>query len=128
MSAGGAPTRATVFGGDELGRALCAWVARELAAYDDVEERVSRTQVAWRTPRRGFAYAWDRRWQRSAHAGPVLSVATTRRIDSPRFKEVVEPRPGLWQHHLVVTSLDQLDDEVRGWLADAHAAASRDQA
>ena len=119
-----APTRADVFGGDELGHALCDWVAAELRTHDDVEERVSRTQVAWRTPRRGFAFAWDWRWQRSAHAGPVLSIATDHRIDSDRFKEVVEPRPGLWQHHLVVTSIEQLDDEVRGWLADAHGAAA----
>jgi Domain of unknown function (DUF5655) len=49
----------------------------------------------------------------------VLSIAMDRPIVSDRFKEVVQPAPGTWMHHLEVRDPGEIDDEVATWLRDA---------
>jgi hypothetical protein len=49
----------------------------------------------------------------------VLTVGLRRRDPSPRWKQVVEPAPGRFTHHLVLYATADLDDEVRGWLREA---------
>ena len=84
---------------------------------------VSKTQVAFRR-RRGFAYVWaPGRWLRTPSAGAVLSIALTRCVESPRFKQVARPTRAIWMHHLEIRTPDDLDDEVRSWLAEAWADA-----
>ncbi|MCP6341538.1 DUF5655 domain-containing protein, partial [Klebsiella pneumoniae] len=53
----------------------------------------------------------------------VLSLALPHRLRSERFKEVVHPSPRVWMHHLELRGPGEVDDEVRGWLAEAWAAA-----
>ena len=83
------------------------------------EERVGRSQVAFRR-RRGFAYLWCP-GQYLAHPGAdlVVSIALGRRVDSARFKEVVQVSPRHWMHHLEVRSAEDLDEQVAVWLAEA---------
>ena len=45
------------------------------------------------------------------------------RDHSPRWKQVVEPAPGRFTHHLELRSVDEVDDEVGGWLREAWEAA-----
>ena len=49
----------------------------------------------------------------------MLSVGLERRDESPRWKQVVEVRPGRFMHHLELRSADEIDDEVRAWLREA---------
>ena len=49
-----------------------------------------------------------------------MSIVLGRPDDSPRWKEVVHPRPRHWMHHLEVRDAGELDDEVRGWLTEAY--------
>jgi hypothetical protein len=84
--------------------------------------RATKSQVAFRG-RRGFAYMWwPARYVRS-DVPAVLSIALPRRIPSARFKEVVNPAPGMWMHHLELRSFADLDDEVAAWLEEARKAA-----
>lgn len=53
----------------------------------------------------------------------MLSVALPRRVDSTRFKEVANPSPGVWMHHLELQSGEQLDAEVADWLREARGNA-----
>ena len=53
----------------------------------------------------------------------VLSVALSRRVESVRVKQVVQPSPRVWMHHLELASPDEVDDEVAGWLREAWAEA-----
>lgn len=86
------------------------------------EVRATRSQVAFRR-RRGFAYLWlPGQYLRDRRRPPdevVLSVVLGRRDDSPRWKEVVQPSPHHWMHHLVVETAEELDDEVAAWLREA---------
>ena len=84
---------------------------------------VTKSQIAF-SIRRGFAWAWTPdRWLRGETAPLVLSIALRRLDESPRWKEVVEPRPGHWMHHLELWSASEVDDDVRAWLLEASEAA-----
>lgn len=85
--------------------------------------RVSRTQLAFRR-RRGFCWLW----LPGAHLGRplpvvVVSVALDRPDGSPRWKQVARVSSRRWMHHLEVTSVDELDEEVAGWVAQAYELA-----
>jgi hypothetical protein len=54
----------------------------------------------------------------------VLSIALGRRDPSPRWKEVVHPSRRHWIHHLEVSDVDAIDDEVVGWLREAAERAA----
>ncbi len=76
------------------------------------------------TTARGFAYLWlPGQYLRGPHADVVLSVALDRHDPSPRFKEVVEPAPGRWMHHLELDGPDEVDAEVVEWLREAASQA-----
>ena len=94
-------------------------VRRCLKGIGDFETRVTTSQIAFRR-RVAFAWAWIPEKHLRRRAAPlVLSVALRRRDSSPRWKQVVEPRPGRFMHHLELTSPGDVDDEVRRWLAEA---------
>jgi hypothetical protein len=96
------------------------------AILDDIgpfELRVSKSQVAFRR-RKAFAWLWlPGRWLRKPSAEIVLSMALGQADPSSRFKEVVQPAPTVWMHHLEIHGPDELDAEVEGWLRRAHDRA-----
>lgn len=111
------------FAGSPVGLAVLARVRTVLAELGGCDERVSTSQVAFRR-RRGFAYLWrPGRYLRRPAAEVVLSLALGRAVASPRFKEVVEPAPGQWMHHLELHGPEEVDGEVAGWLREAMAHA-----
>lgn len=115
---------AAFFDGHPLALSVHERVTGMLAAIGPVEVRVTRSQVAFRR-RRGFAWLWlPGRWLSNPRAEVVLSLALDHRDDSPRWKEVVHPGRRVWMHHLEVHALEDLDDEVRGWLRSAYEAAT----
>lgn len=122
--AGGTSVETDAFLGDSaLARSVFEVVRETLAQFDDVTIRTTKSQIAFRR-RRGFAYIWlPGMYLGRPDAEVVLSVALDREVTSPRFKEVAHPTAGIWQHHLEVQTVDDLDDEVRGWLVAAHACA-----
>lgn len=111
------------FAGHDLSRRLFDALLPRVEALGDVALRVTRSQVAFRR-RRGFAWAWiPARYLRGKVAPLVLSVALGRRDPSPRWKQVVEPRPGRFMHHLELREAADIDDEVAAWLREAWAGA-----
>lgn len=85
--------------------------------------RVSKSQVAFRR-RVNFAMAWIPGLYLGVGRAPlVLTVLLRRRDASPRWKEVVEPHPGRFTHHLELSDDADLDGEVRDWLLEAWRAA-----
>jgi hypothetical protein len=74
--------------------------------------RVSKSQVGFRR-RRPFAAAWvPGRYLHGEHAPLVLTLFLPRRVASRRFKEVVEPSPGRFTHHLELSGVEDVDGEV----------------
>ena len=110
------------FAGHPDGRAVAAAVVRAVVAIGPHDVRVSRSQVAFRR-RTGFAYLWRPGQYLVGEVPAVLSLALPRADVSTRWKEVVHPSPKVWMHHLELRAPDEVDDEVRVWLAEAYDAA-----
>jgi hypothetical protein len=110
-------------GASALGRSVFETIDGILSSFGDVTVKTTKSQIAF-TRRRGFAYIWlPGMYLARPQAEVVLSIALDREVASPRFKEVARPSPGIWQHHLEVRSVRDVDDEVRGWLGAAYECA-----
>ena len=112
------------FAGHEEPRQLFEALRHAIDALGTAELRVTKSQIAFRR-RRAFAWAWmPGRYLRGKHAPLVLTLSLQRRDASPRWKEIVEPAPGRFTHHLELYSPADVDDEVRDWLREAWIAAA----
>lgn len=112
------------FAESTIGRATYERLCGRMTNIGRFEVRVSKSQVALRR-RRGFAYLWlPGRYLTHAQAEVVLSLALDHELDSVRFKEIAHPTSGVWQHHLEIHAVDDIDDEVEGWLREAYASAA----
>ena len=116
------PTPESFFEGHPDGLAVFHAVADRVAALGGSEVRVTRSQIAFRR-RRGFAWVWRPGQYLTSTVPAVLSIALPRRVESARVKQVVQPTPHAWMHHLELASPDEVDDEVAGWLREAWTAA-----
>ena len=104
------------FAGQETAWQLFQALRELVGAIGPVELRVMKSQVAFRR-RKVFAWAWiPAKYLRRQVAPLVLTVALPGRDCSLRWKQVVEPAPGRFIHHLELFSSADLDDEVRAWL------------
>jgi hypothetical protein len=113
------PSVEDVLGPSALALAVFERVREITSDVEGVAVRASKSQVAFRR-RRGFAWLWvPGRYLRNPGADVVLSFALGRHDPSPRFKEVAHPAPAHWIHHLEIRAVDELDDEVEGWLREA---------
>jgi len=111
------------FAGHDESRRLFDRVLEVVARIGPARVRVTKSQVAFRR-RRGFASVWMPGQYLGATEVPlVLTVGLRRRDDSPRWKQVVEPAPGRFTHHLELRAEAEVDDEVRAWLAEAWETA-----
>ncbi len=95
-----------------------AFLGEMLALYPDVGIKVQRTQISF-SDGCGFAFiSLPRR-----RGGLMLSLGLRARLNSPRVFQGVEPYPGRWTHHFLINAPGDIDDELRGWIADAHEYA-----
>ena len=106
------------FEGRAAARRLFDTVRTAIERAGAVKIRVTKSQIAF-SRRRGFAWAWTPDRYLRGSAPLVLSIALRRRDDSPRWKEVVEPTPGRWMHHLELRAKSAVDRDVRAWLDEA---------
>ncbi|QSX09434.1 hypothetical protein J0B03_05050 [Alkalibacter rhizosphaerae] len=50
----------------------------------------------------------------------VVSFGLDHEIRHSRLIEAVEPYPGRWTHHTIVSKETELDEELMGWILEAH--------
>lgn len=97
------------------------------AAIEDLgpaEIRVTKSQIAF-FRRKAFAWAWmPGKYLRGRQAPLVLTLSLQRRDLSARWKEIVEPAPGRFTHHLELATVEEIDDLVRSWLQEAWDGAA----
>jgi hypothetical protein len=93
-------------------------------AIGPAELRVTKSQIAFHR-RKAFAWAWiPARYLRGNTAPLVLTIGFSARDPSPRWKEIVEPVPGRFTHHLELFSPTEINAEVLAWLENAWSTAA----
>ena len=102
-----------------------AFFRRMEAAFPDASVRVQKSQVSF-YGKHFFAAAslpLRRRkdWPRECI---LVTFGLPIRLDSPRIAVAVEPYPNRWTHHVVLGSVEEIDEELLGWLREAAAFAA----
>jgi len=104
----------------EVYRALC----RAAQHLDGVETRVTKSQIGFYR-KHLFASVWKPSQYLEGERPPlVLTIFLHRRDASDRWKEVVEPQPGRFTHHMELGTAADVDDEVCGWIMEAWREAA----
>jgi hypothetical protein len=107
------------FAGQPLPKELFVAVRREVDALGKVSIRVTKSQIAFRR-HRSFAWVWiPGQYLKGKIAPLVLTLSLPSRDGSPRWKEIVEPAPGRFTHHLELYDAADIDEEVKTWLREA---------
>ncbi len=107
------------FADHEDSRSLFETVKAVIESIGAAEMRMTKSQVAWKR-RVNFAFVWAPEMYLKRKTVPlVLTVDLRRRNASRRWKEVVEPYPDRFTHHLELESAGQIDEEVKKWLREA---------
>lgn len=114
----------TYFAGYDEARLIFDVLRVTIEALGPMELRVTKSQVAFRR-RTAFAWAWiPGKYLHGQSAPLVLTLALRRRDTSPRWKEIVEPAPGRFTHHLELFTATDIDDLVLTWLHEAWELAT----
>ena len=108
-----------LFDGHPLGVFALRRVQEAVSGFEDVQIRVSKSQLTFRR-KRSFAYLWTPgQYLRNATAEVVLTIALGRHDASRRFKQVVHPTTKHWIHHLEIHDIADIDEQVVGWIREA---------
>lgn len=89
----------------------------------DVKIKVSKTQISF-SNKRGFAVASFlpvRKAKDRPKSFLTVTFGLPVRVDSPRVDAASEPYPNRWTHHVLVSSLEEIDEELMGWIKAAAA-------
>ena len=89
----------------------------------EVDIRVQKTQISFYNRHLFACASLARVLPGGKLPRPFLTVTfgLPARVDSPRIAACVEPYPNRWTHHVVISSPDELDEELMGWLDAAYA-------
>ena len=112
-----------LFDGHPDGLELYREVRDAVATIGEADVRVTRSQIAFRR-RRGFAYVWRPGQYVRSEVPAVLTIALSHEVRSHRIKSVAHPSADVWMHHIELHEATQIDDEIRGWLAEAYEDAA----
>lgn len=94
---------------------------RVLAEIRDVKIKVQKSQIAF-SNRHNFAFV-SFLPARKAKDRPKVFITVTFGLnykkESPRIDAATEPYPNRWTHHVLVSYIDGIDDELLGWIKEA---------
>lgn len=92
-----------------------------LTQIPDVKIKVAKTQITFAN-KRGFAFVSFNPC-RKAKDRPEVWITVTFGLgyqkESPRIDVATEPYPGRWTHHVMVSSREEIDEELLGWIQEA---------
>lgn len=94
---------------------------RILSEIPDVKIKVQKTQISFAN-KHNFAFV-SFLPARKAKERPDIYITVTfglgYRKESPRIDAATEPYPNRWTHHMLISQVDEVDDELLGWIKEA---------
>ena len=100
-----------------------AFAKRLLAEIDNVTIKVQKTQISF-SNRHNFAFV-SFLPVRKAKERPETYITVTFGLqykkESLRIDTASEPYPNRWTHHMLISSEEEIDDELMGWIKEAAA-------
>lgn len=92
-----------------------------LTQIPDVKIKVAKTQITFAN-KRGFAFVSFNPCRKAKDRPEVWMTVTFGlgyQKESPRIDVATEPYPGRWTHHVMVSSREEIDEELLGWIQEA---------
>ena len=100
-----------------------AFAQRLFAEIGNVTVKVQKTQISF-SSRHNFAFV-SFLPARKAKDRPETYITVTFGLrykkESPRIDAASEPYPNRWTHHMLISSVEEIDDELMGWIKEAAA-------
>ena len=100
-----------------------AFEEKVFSEVEDVNVKVQKTQITF-SNRHNFAFVSFLPVRKAKERPEVYIVVTFGlgyRLESPRIDGTVEPYPGRFTHHVLVSGTGEVDDELMGWVKEAAA-------
>lgn len=94
---------------------------RIFAEIGDVRVKVQKTQISFYN-RHMFgcvSFAKVRKKKDRPAVYIVVTFGLGYRVEAPRIDVATEAYPGRWTHHVLVSELEEIDDELMRWLKEA---------
>ena len=98
-----------------------AFANRVLTEIDNVTIKVQKTQISF-SNRHNFAFASllpIRKAKDRPEIYITVSFGLRYKKESPRIDVATEPYPNRWTHHMLISSVEEIDDELMGWIKEA---------
>jgi len=89
----------------------------------DTKIKVSKTQISFAN-KRGFAFVSFNPCRKAKDRPEVWMTVTfglSYQKSSNRIDAATEPYPNRWTHHVMVGGVDEIDEELMGWIMEAAA-------
>ncbi len=99
-----------------------ALTAKLFAAYPDTKIKVSKSQISFynRHLYACVSFARVKKKKELPENWFVLTLGLNDPLESPRVAVKTEPYPGRWTTHIVIGSVEELDEELFGWIGQAY--------
>ena len=88
--------------------------------------KVAKTQITF-AGKRGFAFVSFNPCRRAKDCPAVWMTVTFGlgyQKESPRIDVATQSYPGRWTHHVMVGSVEEINEELLGWIQEAAAFSS----
>ena len=91
----------------------------------DARIEVKKTQISFFSRRMFAAVSFTPVRKAKDRPDPYLTITfgLPYRKESARIDVAVEPYPNRWTHHVLIGTVDQIDDELLSWIEEAAAFA-----
>lgn len=98
-----------------------AFEKRVLDEIDEVNIKVQKTQISFYNKHMfaGVSFLRVRKRRECPDAYIVITFGTGYKVESPRIDVSVEPYPNRWTHHVLISEISEIDDELMGWVKEA---------
>ena len=100
-----------------------AFEEKVFSEVDGVKVKVQKTQIAF-SNRYHFAFVSFlpvRKAKERQESYIVVTFGLGYHVESPRIDGAVEPYPGRWTHHVLISGTGEIDEELMGWVKEAAA-------
>ena len=98
-----------------------AFARRLLAEINNVTIKVRKTQISF-SNKYNFAFVSllpVRRAKERPETWITVTFGLQYKKESPRIDVASEPYPNRWTHHILIASVEEIDDELMGWIKEA---------
>ena len=99
------------------------FIGRLLAEIDNVTIKVQKTQISF-SNKYNFAFVSFLPVRKAKERPKIyitISFGLRYRKESPRIDAASEPYPNRWTHHMLISSADEIDNELMEWIKEAAA-------